>query len=80
MNNESLPHITMDPTVHLPSTWRSAIGKPLTDRSISKWKKLGFLGGVATPDVISKAVRAVKTAKERRSERRWKQLMMDNYC
>lgn len=37
--------VTMDPRAHLPSTWRDAIGKPLTDRRIKFYQSQGRLGG-----------------------------------
>lgn len=42
---ESLPRITMDPSVHIGSTWkRLYIGKRLTDRRIRELELLGYYG------------------------------------
>ena len=39
-----VPTITKDPLVHLPSTWKDPIGKPLTDSAIEQYAREGFYG------------------------------------
>ena len=36
--------VTMDPHVHLPSTWRDALGKPLTNAAIARYAREGWYG------------------------------------
>lgn len=44
MSVETLPTVTKDPRVRFPSTWRPAIGKPLTNHAITKYARLGRYG------------------------------------
>lgn len=45
--HESIPHVTMDPLVHLPSTWKDAKGKLLTNRRIGELAAMGHYGKAA---------------------------------
>jgi hypothetical protein len=40
----TIPTITKNPHVRFPSTWRDAIGKPLTDSQIRQYAREGFYG------------------------------------
>lgn len=40
----SVPQVTMDQCCYLPSTWRRAIGKLLTNHRITYYTRLGFYG------------------------------------
>lgn len=42
MSNEVTPKITMDPRVHIRSTWREAIGPLLTNRRITMRMRQGW--------------------------------------
>ena len=47
MTTESVPHISMDPAVRFPSTWRQPIGKLLTTRIINQRALEGYYGPIA---------------------------------
>ena len=59
---QSLPQVTKDPFVRLPSTWRDAIGKRLTDARILKYQREGRYGEAA------KLLYAKPTPKKRSQE------------
>ncbi len=42
--HESLPTIPMDSSLHFRSSWREPIGKPLSNRAIAEYARLGRYG------------------------------------
>ena len=72
---ESLPTVTKDPTVHLPSTWRDAIGKKLTNAKISRYQKQGRYGEDYKPE--DKKQKRERLKRERRAA---KQASIEEFC
>ena len=69
MSFESLPRVTKDPKVRLPSTWRDAIGAPLTDSMIRKYSKQGRYGEEYIPKKKEKHDKQKKNAKKPKPSR-----------
>lgn len=58
--SESIPTVTKDPPVRFPSTWKSAIGKPLTNARITHWAKQGRYGPTMQQTALAKEKRVVR--------------------
>ena len=53
---EWTPSINMDPSTHLPSTWKGPIGRPLTNRRINQYAAEGRYGPQAKEKARAKMV------------------------